>query len=131
MQVRRIISSVVFCLYIAAVAYLCFAKPEQLPQVPVLWFGLPADKVGHFLMFIPFPLLGFVVFEGNDMKLRHTVLLLVVLCAIGIGMAVGVEQVQAVLGYRSAETDDLFADALGLGSGVLVTLLYILFRKKR
>jgi hypothetical protein len=68
MRIRRIIFLLLFCLYIAAVAYLCFARPDEVPSLPETWFGLPADKVAHFLMFLPFPFLGYIAFEGNGMN---------------------------------------------------------------
>ena len=131
MSARRIISSLVFCIYIAAVAFLCFMQPDDMPQLPVILFGLPADKVGHFLMFLPFPLLGFLVFEDGQMSMTGKVLTLAILCLTGIGMAFGVEQVQAMLGYRSAETDDIIADATGLACGALLTISHILYRHRK
>ena len=126
MTTRRIIYIIVLCLYIAAVALLCFAKPEDMPQMPSLWFGLPADKVGHFLMFMPFPILAFLTFETEGMTVGRKILLLAVLMTVGAGLAMGTEHIQAQLAYRAAETGDFYADAAGLAIGGAAVLLFIL-----
>jgi len=130
MTTRRIIYIIVLCLYIAAVAFLCFAKPEDMLQMPSLWFGLPADQVGHFLMFMPFPILAFLTFETEGMTVGRKILLLAVLMTVGAGLAMGTEHIQAQLAYRAAETGDFYADAAGLAIGGAAVLLFIL-RKDR
>lgn len=130
MNKRQIISAIGLCLYLAAVAFLCFAKPDELPQVPMTWFGLPADKVGHFIMFLPFPFLSYMVFGNKDRKfISHVWLMLLIIC-LGIGLAIGTEQIQAQLAYRDAEFMDLYADGAGLAVGTLMTVLYIIKMKK-
>ena len=130
-QGKRIIPVILFCLYLTAVAFLCFAKPEDMPQLPALWLGIPADKVGHFAMFLPFPFLAYLIFDNNDMNfIRKSCLLAVILC-FGAGMAIGTEQIQAILAYRDASMDDFIADMAGMGTGCIITILYILFKNKR
>lgn len=129
MNRKQLISVIVFCLYIAAVAYLCFARPDDMPQLPQLWLGLPADKVGHFLMFMPFPLLGYLTFEVKGMSVGRKLFLIAILIVFGAGMALGTEYVQARLEYRSSENSDLLADGIGLITGGIFTFTYILIRK--
>lgn len=129
MKHSRIISIFIFCLYIAAVAYLCFARPDDMPQLPQLWLELPADKVGHFLMFMPFPLLGYLTFEVNEMSVGRKLFLIAILIAFGAGLALGTEYIQARLEYRSSESSDLLADGIGLITGGIFTLIYIFIRK--
>lgn len=129
MNRKQLISVIVFCLYIAAVAYLCFARPDDMPQLPQLWLGLPADKVGHFLMFMPFPLLGYLTFEVKEMSVGRKLFLIAILIVFGAGMALGTEYVQARLEYRSSENSDLLADGIGLITGGIFTFIYILIRK--
>lgn len=131
MKTRKIIFLTLFCLYIATVAYMCFAKPDEVPSLPETWLGMPADKVAHFLMFIPFPFLGFIAFEGNRMSWWKKALLVLGLLTIGFASAIGTEQVQALLEYRSAESYDLLADCTGLAAGGLITLIYLCIRKKK
>ena len=129
MRQHNPISIFIFCLYIAAVAYLCFARPDDMPQLPQLWLGLPADKVGHFLMFTPFPLLGYLTFEVKEMSVGRKLFLIAILIAFGAGLALGTEYIQARLEYRSSESSDLLADVIGLITGGIFTLIYIFLRK--
>ena len=131
MLLRRIISIAIFCLYLAAVAYLCFAKPEDVPPLPELWLGLPADKVAHFAMFLPFPLLGYIAFEATGMNIWKRILLIAALVVIGLGAAICTEQVQALLAYRSAEAKDLAADGVGLVCGGLAAFIYTLVKYRK
>ena len=130
MQTSRIIYLTLFCLYMAALAFLCFAKPEDVPQLPELWFGLPADKVGHFIMFAPFPVLGYMAFCRKDMSLGGQFMLILGLITAGATLAIGTEQVQALLQYRSAEINDLVADAAGISCGTAAVIVYIILKRK-
>ena len=114
-----------------AVAFLCFVKPDDMPQLPTLWFGLPADKVGHFLMFLPFPILAYSVFHKADVSLGRHILMVLILMLVGIGMAIATEQIQAQLAYRTAELDDFHADLAGLAAGSASTVAFIIFRRNR
>ena len=131
MTTRRLISVTVFCIYLTGVLYLCFARPDDIPQLPELWFGLPSDKAGHFLMFLPFPLLGCMAFENYGMGISKKLVVLAVLIAAGIGIAAGTEHIQGILGYRSTESSDLLADGVGLFCGGIVCMIHILTKKSR
>ena len=126
----RTISTISFCLYLAAVAYLCFAKPEDVPHLPEYWFGLPADKLGHLLMFMPFPFLGYLAFSNTEASFFRKALLLTGLLAAGAAIAVATEHVQALLQYRTADIDDLVADAIGIFCGGVATFIYITLKKQ-
>ncbi len=116
-------------IYIAAVAYLCFAKPDELPKVRPDIFGIPFDKVAHFLMFFPFPIVAYESFRPKtDKKLIHLAVLLI-LTAAGMALAIGTEHIQGQLGYRSEDIHDFYADIIGMGSSALLTALYILIKK--
>ena len=128
---RRIISTIVFCTYMIAVAYLCFGQPEDMPQISTLWFGLPADKVGHFLMFVPYPLLAYMIFETRGIGIMRHLTVIAAILTVGIGLAIGTEQIQAHLGYRDADLHDFYADAAGLAAGGLCTMAYIFFRRNK
>lgn len=82
-------------------------------------------------MFLPFPLLGFITFDSSLMSGWRRAALVFAICIIGAGAAVGTEQIQAQLEYRSAERADLIADAAGLAAGVLLTAVYIMTRKSK
>lgn len=131
MKIRRIIFLLLFCLYIAAVAYLCFGRPDDIPTLPESWFGLPADKIAHYLMFLPFTILGFLTFEEAGRCVWKNAILLLALTGLGFAAAVGTEFVQAYLGYRSKDTFDLIADSLGLLSGGILTVIYIFIKNRK
>ena len=62
-RTRSIIFSIVTVLYIGAVAYLCFANFQKLPDMPKTFLGIPTDKVVHFCMFFPFPILAYLAYD--------------------------------------------------------------------
>ena len=49
---------IAFAAYIVAVLVLCFAKFPSTDDVPTELWGIPMDKIVHFLMFFPLPLLA-------------------------------------------------------------------------
>lgn len=51
--------------------------------------------------------------------------------AIGIGLAMGTEQLQSLSEYRSYEVEDFYADIFGMECSAFLTALYIIFRKDR
>lgn len=127
----RITSSILLCLYIAAVAYLCFARPDNLPQAPMYLFGIPMDKVAHFVMFAPFPILAYMTFIDLKMGLWRKIAVLMVIMAAGAGMAIGTERIQATLTYRTGDVNDFLADSIGLLAGGLIILCGVLARHFR
>jgi VanZ family protein len=131
MKYRRQISLALFCLYIAAVAVLCFTQGEQLPELPNTWFGLPSDKVAHALMFFPFTILGYLSFTSEENSTLRKVIMLATLIAIGSGMAYATESIQRMLGYRAYEISDMKADMIGLGTGTIISIMFIIFSIKK
>ena len=132
MQLKmRHISAFLLCAYIVAVAVLCFMKPSSLPQVELDFFGIPMDKVVHFIMFLPFSILAYMTFWPADAgKIRKLAVLLVILI-FGAGMAVATEKIQAMTGYRSGDIMDFAADMTGILAGAVLTALFILLKKDR
>lgn len=127
---KRIIAICLFCLYIAAVALLCFAKPEDIPRFSETWLGFPADKVAHFVMFLPFPFLAYLVLEPQRKRGRWwKVILLIIITVAGAGLAQWTEQIQARLTYRTSDIRDFIADMYGMGSGIFATIIYMFFRR--
>ena len=131
MKYRKQISLILFCLYIMAVAVLCFTQGEQLPDLQNTWFGLPSDKVAHALMFFPFTILGYLSFTSEENSTLQKVAVLTVLIAVGCGMAYATESIQRVLGYRAYEISDMKADMAGLGLGTLISIMFIIFSTKK
>ena len=51
---QLVIARVLFAMYLVAVAVLCFGKFDSSQDVPKSLWGIPTDKVVHFLMFFRF-----------------------------------------------------------------------------
>lgn len=132
MQLKmRYISAFLLCVYIVTVAALCFMKPSSLPQVELDFFGIPMDKVVHFIMFLPFSILAYMTFWPADAgKIRKMAVLLVIVI-FGAGMAVATERIQALTGYRTGDIMDFAADMTGILTGAALTALFILLKKDR
>lgn len=120
---QKIAFQVIFFLYVAAVLFLCFANFEQAPSVEWSLWGIPSDKVVHFCMFFPFPVLAFLAFDRFTNTVRSTLLFSGATLVVGLLLAVGTEWGQAHLtDYRSGDPLDFLADGTAL---VLSTLLVI------
>lgn len=127
---RRILYITAFCIYIGAILYLCLTKPDNLPQTELLIFGLPADKVAHFTMFLPFPILIYLIFFDRSQNKWKDMLILAAALAMGTGAAFGTEYLQGLTQYRSSDIQDAFADMKGLSTGALIVIIHILLRKR-
>ena len=126
------ISLALFCIYLVAVAALCFLRPSSLPEMNIKTFlGLPIDKVLHFLMFLPYPAIAYIAFRPeNRRKWLHLLVLLAVFAA-GIGLAMTTEKLQGLSEYRAYEVTDFYADILGMECCTIATALYIIFRRDK
>ena len=126
----RIIMTFLFCIYIATLVFLCFMKTESVPDVQFTLFGIPADKLVHFCMFAPYPVLAFQTFHNNNVTFWRELILLGVLAVFGLGLAYGTEQIQGLTDYRSYEIADFCSDAMGIAAGCVIVLIQIAFRKR-
>ena len=124
------ISLALFCIYIAAVILLCIIKTDSLPELPKLLLGIPLDKIAHFMMFLPFPILGYMTFHHTERGKLMDMAILGILFILGAGFALSTERLQAVTSYRSYEVADMIADFAGIVTGVTAVIIYILTRNK-
>ena len=126
---KRYIWLVILFIYICSVAYLCFMKTDEIPTIdPFLW-GIPVDKLAHFAMFFPYPFLAYAAFQPHDKRRYIHFIVLLIVVIVGAGLAVGTEQIQGMLEYRSYDIADYMADMIGMGSSAFIIALYILSRK--
>ena len=126
----KTIMTVLFCIYIAALAFLCFMKTDSVPDVQFTLFGIPTDKLVHFCMFAPYPVLAFQTFHPDNASAWMELIILAVLAILGLGLAYGTEQIQSLTDYRSYEIADFYADSIGIAAGTAVVLIQIAFRKR-
>ena len=128
---RTTIFKILTLLYVATVALICFARFSSLPTVPGKFLGMDADKVVHFLMFMPFPLLAYFSFPLDRKGLGRTLCAIVAIFVIGCCLAGVTEYVQGKLPYRTMDINDFKADALGMLFSSLVVFLSRVFSKSR
>lgn len=123
----RILRIVLFLVYVSAVAWLCFGTFKPGADIPRSLLGFPIDKVVHFLMFLPFPLLGTIAFDFRSWwrTLSMTTLLANLI-------AFTFEQLQSrITTVRVTDPTDLNANFLGISLGLLVAILIgLIFKKK-
>lgn len=143
---RRWFWRVLLVVYLAAVAYVCFAGQGSLPDFGDWKFPIPADKCVHFLLFLPWPILACLsvlpgrpsavpvsssVVPGGDRASNvRTVVVLLIITIIGCGLAGATEYVQGLLPYRSRDILDFIADCLGLLGGALLFAAFYPFLRK-
>ena len=119
-----------FCAYLVAVAVLCFIRPSSLPEVNIkTLFGIPADKLVHFLMFLPYPVLSGMSFMSRKRNIFVNLITLGILVLTGVGIAYGTELIQAYTGYRSYEIADFKADVAGIAIGTAGAFFGMLYMK--
>ena len=121
---------ILFAVYLAAVLALCFGKFPSSEDVPKYLWGIPTDKIVHFLMFLPFPVLAYLAFDRYPGKPGHSVLQTALACLAGCAFAVGTELVQSRLPWRSGDPADFRADALAVGVSSIIVLILVLAKKK-
>lgn len=126
-----LIARVLMILYIVALAALCFGNTDKLPKISKTILGLEADKIVHFLMFLPFPLLTYWAAGVNpDGPWKALGRVLLIFLAGGI-LAAGTELIQAILPYRSADPKDFLADAVALALASLAVFIIMLVKGLR
>ena len=128
---RPVLFRILTLVYLLAVAILCFANFNNVQETTTYIFGIPADKIVHFLMFLPFPVLAIFSFRLSKPGVVKTLLILVGLFILGCLIAYGTEYIQSKLPYRSMDMADFQADRIGLAVGAVVAFLAKLFSKRK
>lgn len=131
MEKRRRTARLLFLLYLAAVLYLCFGQFSSLSGFTRSILGFRADKVVHFLMFFPFPILFYMAFGWSTRKPWHSLLLVLFILLVGSLTAAGTELVQDFIPYRASDRIDFLADFLALSCSAIITFLIDLDKTKR
>ena len=123
----------IMLLYLGAVAYLCFANFDKVQDMPKTLFGIPLDKIVHFCMFFPFPIIAFFSYDRKTDRPIEAVAAAVVSAAVGGIFAGLTEIVQGSLPYRTQDIADFHADliAIGISAILVVTVDLLKMRKKK
>lgn len=129
---KKLITRILFFLYLAAVLFLCFGRFENTPDVPWSFLGIPSDKLVHFCMFFPFPILAFLAFDKYTGTPRATFLYSGLTWVLGMLLALGTEWGQAHLTtWRSGDPMDLLADGLSITISTLIVIIWDLSKQKK
>ena len=103
----RIIFPLMFICYICAVGFLCFGHFEDMPDVATTIFGIPTDKVVHFSMFFPFPLLAYATFGRKTKGRWNSILFILAIFLVGCILGIATELGQGLTDYRSCDIHGL------------------------
>ena len=128
---QLVISRILFAVYLIAVAVLCFGKFSSSNDIPKELWGIPTDKIVHFLMFFPFPVLAYLAFDRYKGKRRPAMVWATVAFLGGCAYAAFTELVQSRLSYRSGDPADFKADFLALAACSVIILIIILLKHKK
>lgn len=119
---RRSVKVLLFVLYIVALAYACFGHFDNMEQISWSLWGIPSDKLVHFCLFLPFPILSYMVTRERSSKPWHSLALALSIFILGCVLAAGSEIGQGLTGYRSCDPADFRADCLALAVSSLAVL---------
>jgi len=123
----RIFRILLFACYVGGVAWLCFGEFKPDPDVPHRLWGISMDKVVHFLMFLPFPVLGTLACENRSWWRSLTLM-----TALANLIAFSFEHLQSRLTtHRVTDPSDLNANLLGITLGLLIAILAGMLAKKK
>ncbi|MBO6028894.1 MAG: VanZ family protein [Bacteroidales bacterium] len=122
---------ILFGLYLVAVAVLCFGKFDSSQDVPMDLWGIPTDKLVHFLMFFPFPLLACLASGGYRGERWLATFRTVIAFLAGCAFAAATEWIQTWLSYRSGDPADFGADALALLLSSIIVLFIVLSKHRK
>lgn len=129
MRTKVLIPRILMLLYISAVAFLCFHRFSSMPSVPTTLLGIPMDKIAHFCMFLPFPVIAAMCFDKVPAKQWQIIAANIAVLAAGCVFAALTEIIQSRLSYRTGDKIDFLADALAMTIGSVATVV-ILTRKR-
>jgi hypothetical protein len=128
---QLLIARIVFAVYLIVVGFLCCGKFSGTEKVPLVLWGIPTDKIVHFLMFLPFPALAYLAFDRYQGNRSSSFLWTGVTFLVGCACAAATEWIQSRLPWRSADPVDFQADILALAACSVFILVIILLKHKK
>ena len=126
-----ILFRVLIVLYLAAIAVLCFGHFGNLPQIHSKILGFEEDKVVHFLMFLPFPLLSYFAVGKNPASPWKALGEVLLIFLAGCLIAAGTEAGQSFLPYRTTDPKDFQADTIALALCSLAVFILMIVKGTR
>ena len=129
---QAILFRILFFLYVAGVLLLCFGRFDNTPSFQWSFLGIPNDKLVHFCMFFPFPILAFLAFDSYTDNVRKTLVFVGITLVVGMLLAIGTEWGQAhFTDYRTGDVWDWVADMVGLVLSSLLVTFWDIHKQKR
>ena len=129
---QKVLFRILFFFYVAAVLFLCFGHFENTPSVEFSFLGIPTDKIVHFCMFFPFPILAFLAFDKYTETVPSTLLFSGGTFLVGVLLAIGTEWGQAHLtDWRSGDPWDFVADVSALLLSTLLVIFWDIRKQKK
>lgn len=119
-----IIARILLLVYAAMVCMLCFMRLGNGIDMSSEWLGIPKDKIAHFFLFFPFPILMYAAFHMHRGKPVRLILFLLLTLVIGAAAGAGIELIQMTTDYRSCDILDFRADCIGLLCGSILVTIY-------
>lgn len=111
----RILMRVLFVAYLAAIVFLCLWHFKDTTMLSGTIFGLPKDKVGHFLMFFPFCFLLFAAYDKKTETVGAALIWAFLAALTGAVFAALTEAAQGFLTTtRTADPKDFLTDCLAI-----------------
>lgn len=126
---RALVARLALILYLGIVCYLCFARLDSIPSFRSSFLGIPVDKIVHFAMFFPFPIIAFFAKDKANSSINQAAISFLLLCSAGCIIAGITEIIQGSLPYRSEDIHDFAADCLAVCISSIAVLIYDLNKK--
>lgn len=98
-------------LYVAVVCYLLFSEGDKLPKVPAWKLPFEMDKVAHFLMFFPYPVLAY---KSMGVNRSNPGWLILGIWVFGCFLGALTEYVQSFTATRSMELADFLVECVSM-----------------
>lgn len=131
MTTKTLLSRVLSFFYLLAICFVCFESTGNLPSMQSSILGLPMDKVIHFMMFAPFPILAYLSFDHKPNKPGKSVLFIFLTILTGCAIGAATEIVQKILPTRAMDINDFYADAAAVVSVSVFVLVIDLFKHQK
>lgn len=122
---------IAFLVYFGMVLYVCFGHFDDLPDMSQPIWGIPQDKIIHFIMFFPFPIIAALALDLLPRRYGKAFLEAFLLLVCGLTIAAATEIGQRFTDYRDPSVWDWVADILALVSSTLIVLIVLLFKVRR
>lgn len=116
---------IIFIIYILVVGFLCFGKFPSMPNIQKTFLGIEKDKIVHFIMFFPFPILLYLTTGARKMNNFQAIGFVVLSLVLGSVLAGISEYIQHLIPYRSCDIKDFEADTMAIATCAMFLYIYI------